>query len=215
MFPRRTLKARFSMKRTRQNILEQAAAEFSAKGYSEASTREILLKAKANIASINYYFGSKEALYAEVLNRVRNRFADAFAEISAEYAVHRESGADQKSAENLIKKMIKILISLACSGDMDSIIYIREYVDPSPAYNEVFGEFNNNFRKMLADLIMSAAGGKLSMESAGLSCMMLISFILSLYTRKNIILSGMSWKSYDDAAREIIFQTVCRSLNLD
>lgn len=203
------------MKKTRQNILEQAAAEFSAKGYSEASTREILLKAKANIASINYYFGSKEALYTEVLNRVRDRFTEAFSEVSDEYDTYIKNSGDRKMAENLIRKMIKILISLACSGDMDSIIYIREYVDPSPAYEKVFGGFNDNFRKMLEDLILSASDGRLSKEEAGLSCMMLISFILSLYTRKNIILNGMSWKSYDDAAREKIYRTVCRALNLN
>ena len=146
---------------------------------------------------------------------MRDRFTEAFSEVSDEYDTYIKNSGDRKMAENLIRKMIKILISLACSGDMDSIIYIREYVDPSPAYEKVFGGFNDNFRKMLADLILSASDGRLSKEEAGLSCMMLISFILSLYTRKNIILNGMSWKSYDDAAREKIYRTVCRALNLN
>ena len=51
----------------REKLLEVAAQLFSEKGFHGASVREICQTAGANQAAINYYFGSKEELYREVL----------------------------------------------------------------------------------------------------------------------------------------------------
>lgn len=51
----------------KERILEAAGGVFAKAGYADGSVREISLKARVNVASINYYFGSKEGLYREVL----------------------------------------------------------------------------------------------------------------------------------------------------
>lgn len=51
----------------KERILEAAGDVFAKAGYADGSVREISLKARVNVASINYYFGSKEGLYREVL----------------------------------------------------------------------------------------------------------------------------------------------------
>lgn len=50
----------------RERLLKAAAAVFAKDGFEKASLRAICLKAKANVASVKYYFGSKEGLYREV-----------------------------------------------------------------------------------------------------------------------------------------------------
>src|SRR5579885_3057796 len=52
---------------TRQAILDRAADVFAESGFGRASVREITGRAGVNQAAINYHFGSKEALYREVL----------------------------------------------------------------------------------------------------------------------------------------------------
>ncbi|MBB5040570.1 CerR family C-terminal domain-containing protein [Prosthecobacter dejongeii] len=48
-------------------ILAAAAVVFGKAGFAAGSVREISRRARVNVASINYYFGSKEGLYREVL----------------------------------------------------------------------------------------------------------------------------------------------------
>ena len=52
---------------TRDRLLQAAAEIFAEKGFAATTVREICLRAPANLALINYYFGDKLALYKEVL----------------------------------------------------------------------------------------------------------------------------------------------------
>lgn len=51
----------------KERILAAAGAVFAKGGFVAGSVREISRKARVNVASINYYFGSKEGLYRQVL----------------------------------------------------------------------------------------------------------------------------------------------------
>jgi TetR/AcrR family transcriptional regulator, regulator of cefoperazone and chloramphenicol sensitivity len=53
--------------RTRERLLEAAGEVFAGRGFRAATVREICVKARANIAAVNYHFTSKENLYTEVL----------------------------------------------------------------------------------------------------------------------------------------------------
>lgn len=50
----------------KQRLLDAAGHVFAERGFEHATIREISRRAKANIASVNYHFGGKEGLYAEV-----------------------------------------------------------------------------------------------------------------------------------------------------
>lgn len=52
---------------TRQRILAAATDEFAAKGFSGARTARIAQRARINRAMLYYYFGSKHALFEQVL----------------------------------------------------------------------------------------------------------------------------------------------------
>lgn len=52
---------------TRRQLLEAAGEVFAEVGFRNATVREICRRAGANVAAINYHFGDKESLYAELL----------------------------------------------------------------------------------------------------------------------------------------------------
>jgi AcrR family transcriptional regulator len=52
---------------TRERLLRAAGEVFASRGFRAATVREISLRAKANVAAVNYHFRDKEGLYSEVL----------------------------------------------------------------------------------------------------------------------------------------------------
>lgn len=64
------------------SILEAAEKLFSELGYEGASTRQIAKEAGANMAMINYYFGSKEGVFMEVMHERIQEFKEQLNQIS-------------------------------------------------------------------------------------------------------------------------------------
>ncbi len=57
------------MKDTKRNILDAAEFLFAAHGPHAASLRQIIRRAKVNLAAVHYHFGSKESLLRAVMAR--------------------------------------------------------------------------------------------------------------------------------------------------
>ncbi len=55
---------------TKEQIMRAAELQFARDGYANTSLREITDMAGANIAAVNYHFGSKEKLLIEILDRI-------------------------------------------------------------------------------------------------------------------------------------------------
>lgn len=66
----------------RVSILEAAEKLFSELGYEGASTRQIAKEAGANMAMINYYFGSKEGVFMEIMGQRVSDFKHQLKEIN-------------------------------------------------------------------------------------------------------------------------------------
>jgi TetR/AcrR family transcriptional regulator, regulator of cefoperazone and chloramphenicol sensitivity len=63
----RTRSARSDGVETKALILQVAGRLFAEKGFERTTSREICLAARANMAAVNYHFGSREGLYEAVL----------------------------------------------------------------------------------------------------------------------------------------------------
>jgi len=66
----------------KSSILEAAEKLFSELGYEGASTRQIAKEAGANMAMINYYFGSKEGVFMEIMGQRVSDFKHQLKEIN-------------------------------------------------------------------------------------------------------------------------------------
>jgi AcrR family transcriptional regulator len=58
---------------TKERILEVACRVFAEKGYRDATHAEICRASRTNIAAINYYFDSKEALYQAAFEHLASK----------------------------------------------------------------------------------------------------------------------------------------------
>lgn len=62
---------------TKELILEVAERMFAERGFASVSIRDLTAEAGVNIASINYYFGSKDKLLYEVFKRRSNEMTES------------------------------------------------------------------------------------------------------------------------------------------
>lgn len=66
-----------------ERLLRVAADLFAREGFDAVSVRTITSRAKANLGAVTYHFGSKEALFHAVIERVGVPLADRFLALAA------------------------------------------------------------------------------------------------------------------------------------
>ncbi|MBK8793037.1 MAG: CerR family C-terminal domain-containing protein [Holophaga sp.] len=126
---------------TRQRLLEAAILVFAEKGFDGAGIREIALKAKANSALVQYYFGSKEGLYTAALKFLFEQGPDAVGGLTPPPAPDEPEARSKAlaSLRNYVRAFLEDLF--ACrdpeqfSREMHSAVHLfwtREMMEPAP-----------------------------------------------------------------------------------
>lgn len=139
---------------TRTRILEAAMEVFLEKGYQAATVRDICARAEANVAAVNYHFGSKDALHAAVLEAI----------MSASHERHpTDEGLDELPTPELrLTRFIRNLMRLSFSGDPEldrkSRLFWLEFGNPSPALTPLVERFMLPIRDELEGLIRALIG---------------------------------------------------------
>lgn len=112
---------------TRKRLLQAALEIFADKGFRDATVREICARAEVNVASVNYHFGSKEALYSEVLGF-------AYREASERYPYTKagdKSLAPEVRLRHFIGNLLGRMLDDTYLGRHGKLL-ARELADPTP-----------------------------------------------------------------------------------
>lgn len=132
-------------------LIETAGQLFAELGVNGTSIRNIVKRCGVNIASINYYFGSKENLYIETLRYVAWQVRCPLAS-----SILKNSKIDFSSFKNkqrIIKALVKERIEKYLSDQYPSWyskLLLRSLVEPPESLEEVI---RNTFLLELNDLI--------------------------------------------------------------
>lgn len=200
---------------TKEKIVKTAIYEFAVKGYEPTATRDILAKAGANVAAISYYFGNKNGLYEEVLKQILMRINQKFSQEMEDYQKAMPLKPCPQESKELLKRFIRGFVELFCSDKLTTamcMIFVREYVEPSPCFKALFQGLNTQYRQIFVDLLIDANEGKMSYKEAVLQVVMLFSSVFMLVSRKKIILDAMQWKDYTTGSVDEILGVLCRGL---
>jgi len=193
---------------TKKKIIEAAIHEFAAKGYEQATTREILEQAGANVAAINYYFKGKQGLYVEVLLYIVEIVREQFKDIYPQYLLLKATMPNPKKSREMLKVCIRKFVELICSDKFSldlGMIYIHEYTQASPYFETLSKGLNEIYFPIATTLLQDASEGTLTEKEANLQTVMMFSQIFSVLTRKEVILKTMGWQDYTkDAINEIL-----------
>lgn len=113
-----------------KKLLTAASDVFAEKGFRDATVAEICKRAEANISAVNYYFGSKEALYQESW---RHSFAESV-------KIHPQDGgvSDDAPAEDRLRGQVRALMArISDENNRDFFISQMEFVNPTGLLEEV------------------------------------------------------------------------------
>ncbi len=116
-------------KGVRDRLLDVAEEFFADRGFDGTSIRDLAAGAGCNIASVNYYFGSKENLYAEVWRRHLLTLRDARID-SIDEVMNKSAG--KPDLEDLLRSFAQAFIGpfVDESGSRLITLIAREMINP-------------------------------------------------------------------------------------
>ena len=117
---------------TRTAILDAAEALFADKGYDATSLRTITSNAGANLAAVNYYYGSKEALLEAVYERRIGHINNG--RLSLLNTLEAQASGKPVPAETLVEIFVKPALLMTREDDAGGKNFIRllgrSYLEP-------------------------------------------------------------------------------------
>jgi len=99
----------------RNRILQVAEEAFAEQGFDRPSLRDITSKAKVNLASVSYYFGSRDGLVDAVILRAIRRWNDRRVEMLDE--AQREAAAEGRALT--VHEIVAALVDPLLETDSD------------------------------------------------------------------------------------------------
>jgi len=136
------------MKPTKERLLNAAGELFAEKGFHTTSVREICERARANLASVNYHFRSKEKLYEAVVLETFN------------YAIEKYPGDLDRDKVRSPEERLFVFVHRFLMRRLDTDrpawhlkVLRREHAEPGPALHAVFKKvIRKNQEELLAIL---------------------------------------------------------------
>jgi AcrR family transcriptional regulator len=142
---------------TRRRILAAAGALFAERGFRGATMRAIAQRARVNLASAHYHFGSKQDLYLEVVRGEFDKLEKRLAERAASPAAQLEGLTREELAGVLCRRIETMLETVLDVGSVHGPIMQREMTDPSDALPVIVRQFIDPMRRGMERLVARLA----------------------------------------------------------
>ncbi len=189
---------------TRSRLLDAAGEIFADHGFAATTIQMISQRAGANIASVNYYFGSKENLYHEVLTYGRELSGDTVQSLGASAV----GDAPVLALEKFIRQYLRRLLSPKQPEWYNRLI-AREIAEPTSALGELIRIKIEPMREHLS-IIVRHLHGEVSgdMEQQIMEC--IVGQCLFYYRCRHVILRLRGHQEYTEALIDEIAANVTK-----
>ena len=154
---------------TRERLLEVALRVFADRGYQATTIAQVCKAARANVAAVNYHFGSKDGLYAKVWRRA---FDQSFEVYPPEGGLSSDASAEEK-LRALIQSHVHRVLDQGVLGEAGQIL-LMEMANPTEAIQDEFVEAVQPFVMYTYGFIRELVGPKASDEKVHLCAMSVV-----------------------------------------
>jgi AcrR family transcriptional regulator len=202
---------------TRQRLIDAALHVFAEYGFEGASTRMLADKAEANLATIPYYFKSKEGLYCAaaqyIVDRISEHTAPVFAKI--DHALMNEHLAREDAIHLLhqyVDTFVAVLVGLKEADSWASFV-MREQMQPGAAFEILYQGLMRRTHELCARLLGVIFKQRADVPVIEIRAHSIFGQILIFRTSRLAILRSYGWKDFSGEHMKLI-QTVIRE-NVD
>lgn len=141
---------------TKQRLIEAAEALFADEGFDRVSVRDITNKAGANVAAVNYHFGSREGLVAVVLARYINPVNEE--RLARLEALERKVGGKPVPVEEVLDAFVRPFATQVRRSELSEKLFFKlmgrmfgqEGCNLPPVVETLFVTMLNRFQKAFA-----------------------------------------------------------------
>src|SRR5471032_560820 len=155
---------------TRRQLLEAAGEVFAEVGFRDATVREICRRAGANIAAINYHFGDKETLYAEVLSYSHGKTLEKFPPLLGV----AENAPPEKKLRAFVQSLLLRIFDTGPTSWHGKLMS-REMIEPSSALDSLVEERMRPMAGQLAKIVAEILDCPLNDERVRLCSLSVVS----------------------------------------
>jgi len=164
---------------TRQRLLDEASKAFAERGFRDTTVAEICRRARANIAAVNYHFGSKEVLYREAWLNAHRRMIEAF---PPDGGVRPDAPAEQR-----LRGRIRSMLQRALSEDgLEFRIMNHELATPSGILGHVFQDTIRPLAEAMENIVDELLGNHADEHNVRLCVLCIIGPCMQVMRREHL-----------------------------
>jgi TetR/AcrR family transcriptional regulator, regulator of cefoperazone and chloramphenicol sensitivity len=198
--------------KAKERLVKAGVELFDRYSFDGVSTRMLADRAKVNLASIQYYFGSKEGLYLAVarhiVRRVRSWTAPQIAEIER---ILSEGKPGKETCFRLLCGLMDEILTHILNDEESKRwmgIFSREQIDPTGAfdilYTGIMEPIHGCLRRLMAGPFDLSPDG----QEVNLRAFAIIGPAFMFHVARAEIGRSMSWNGYSPEAHEAIRRVV-------
>lgn len=188
---------------TPTQLLNAAEELFAAHGYSGTSLRSIARAAEANIAAVNYHFGSKEKLFVATVQRIAKPLLEA--------QFHRLDQVllEQPTVESVLQAFLAPPLKLICQAPDNRGLIQAQFMgrcrgEPTiqPLAEKAFSESHRRFVAALKQALPDKSAAELKWRLD-----MVIAMLIRVICSANLpgaLLQGNSSEEIDEAIAKLV-----------
>ena len=180
-------------------LLEAAIKVFAEKGFRDTTILDICDEAESNVASVNYYFGSKEDLYAEVWKTSHQKTLE-------KYPPDYGTNSDASPQERLKAFIRSLLHKILDSGQLGSAgkILMMELTNPTEAIELVRRDSLEPIRKRMRGTMLELLGPDVPEQKRIFCVQSTINQCFGLGLRKGVLPPPLEEMKKQDLLEELV-----------
>ncbi|MFP5429971.1 MAG: CerR family C-terminal domain-containing protein [Gammaproteobacteria bacterium] len=155
---------------TRAALIEAASPLFAELGFESTRIRDIADRAHANVAAINYHFGSKMGLYQAVLKAQSEQMIASFPLQTPDV----EQASPEERLHWLVKNILRRVLG-SSEKDRPTRMCVREFVEPTEALDYLVKETVAAQHAITRSVVTAVAGRELPEEELSRHAISLVS----------------------------------------